>query len=329
MSDRANPPKLLVVGASYADVDGLLRELTALGSPAEFVVNPADYRTALERHAPDIVLLAFADLDSVEHLLPDVTRGRPGTPAPSAWRLLLCDPSATERAEPLCAMGAIDDYLVHWPTPLDGHRLKQSLRLGHRFLDVTRERQHALVDMQRADQAVRLSRRLDTSLEDGERHTRDLSSAVDRLGSTAEESTQKMIRLLDTPKPGEVSSELLRRQVAEKLSNQITDSVRDVSTKISPLTAWFSQARADVHQVVRPGEPLPMPQESAAHRILVVDDDRLQHRIMGALLRELGADIRYANNGIEALQICEEQRPDLILMDYMMPDAPGLSLIHI
>lgn len=64
---------------------------------------------------------------------------------------------------------------------------------------------------------------------------------------------------------------------------------------------------------------------SAPRRVLVVDDSRLQRRILAASLQDWGYDLREAGGGDEALALCREWPPDLVISDWMMPGMDGLS----
>ena len=63
----------------------------------------------------------------------------------------------------------------------------------------------------------------------------------------------------------------------------------------------------------------------AIQRVLIVDDSRLQRRILGASLRKWGFVITEAESGEEALQICRTDPPDLVLSDWMMPGMSGIE----
>ena len=60
--------------------------------------------------------------------------------------------------------------------------------------------------------------------------------------------------------------------------------------------------------------------------ILVVDDERLNLRLVEELLRTEGYGVRTAQNGEEALERVREARPDLILLDVMMPKLDGYEV---
>lgn len=57
--------------------------------------------------------------------------------------------------------------------------------------------------------------------------------------------------------------------------------------------------------------------------ILVADDDELNQLILNGLLKEAGHRVITVHNGAEAVQYCKENKPDLIIMDVMMPVMDG------
>ena len=62
--------------------------------------------------------------------------------------------------------------------------------------------------------------------------------------------------------------------------------------------------------------------------ILVVDDDVDIVRFVEVYLKMHGFDVMVAHDGAEALEAIEERRPDLALVDLMMPRVDGLEFIR-
>lgn len=67
-------------------------------------------------------------------------------------------------------------------------------------------------------------------------------------------------------------------------------------------------------------------QEERKYRILVVDDDpNIRELIIATLSEDKYCPIE-ARDGKEALKICENENPDIIVLDVMMPDLDGLEV---
>ena len=63
-------------------------------------------------------------------------------------------------------------------------------------------------------------------------------------------------------------------------------------------------------------------------RILLVEDDRFLRRAAEAALRQRGATVTTATDGEEALRLAQEQLPDLILLDLIMPKLQGFEMLR-
>jgi two-component system sensor histidine kinase/response regulator len=61
-------------------------------------------------------------------------------------------------------------------------------------------------------------------------------------------------------------------------------------------------------------------------RILVVDDQPINVQLLKRKLERGGLEVSTANNGLEALEQVKAHKPDLILLDLMMPDMDGIEV---
>ena len=62
------------------------------------------------------------------------------------------------------------------------------------------------------------------------------------------------------------------------------------------------------------------------HKILLVDDSKTELHYLSDLLLKRGYSVRTAEGGEEALKRLAEDKPDLILMDVVMPGQNGFQL---
>ena len=68
------------------------------------------------------------------------------------------------------------------------------------------------------------------------------------------------------------------------------------------------------------------PAQKATLSLLVVDDDQDIRDLMADYLRQHGFQVRSADGGDAMFACIEEEKPDLIVLDIMMPGEDGLSL---
>ena len=64
----------------------------------------------------------------------------------------------------------------------------------------------------------------------------------------------------------------------------------------------------------------------AARKVLIVEDNELNMKLLNDLLEAHGYTILQAKDGLEALRIARLHRPDLILMDIQLPEVSGLEI---
>lgn len=63
-----------------------------------------------------------------------------------------------------------------------------------------------------------------------------------------------------------------------------------------------------------------------AQHILIVDDDRQIARLVAAYLEQAGFRTLTAYDGATALRLLQSERPDLVVLDLMLPDADGADI---
>ena len=105
-------------------------------------------------------------------------------------------------------------------------------------------------------------------------------------------------------------------------------------------------AQESLDNAVKKRGPVPVSNENEAHepevqpeslsfigsirpeKILIVDDNQVVLKILKNILESENFMTVSATNGIEALKIAVQEKPDLIITDYMMPEMDGMALIN-
>jgi DNA-binding response OmpR family regulator len=61
--------------------------------------------------------------------------------------------------------------------------------------------------------------------------------------------------------------------------------------------------------------------------VLLIDDEIEYAKVIGEALKKHGFDVVLAGNAGEALEVFQQTKPNLILLDVMMPEVDGLTLL--
>ena len=68
--------------------------------------------------------------------------------------------------------------------------------------------------------------------------------------------------------------------------------------------------------------------EKKKHKIALIEDDKVLSGALSEELEDQGFEVFRACNGEEGLEVVRKQRPDLILLDIMMPKMDGITMLE-
>jgi DNA-binding response OmpR family regulator len=63
-------------------------------------------------------------------------------------------------------------------------------------------------------------------------------------------------------------------------------------------------------------------------KVLIADDEPNILLSLEFLMKKAGYEVFIARNGTEALALMDENRPEMVVLDIMMPDVDGLEVCH-
>jgi type IV pilus assembly protein PilB len=82
----------------------------------------------------------------------------------------------------------------------------------------------------------------------------------------------------------------------------------------------------EVNRVLADDDAVRLPQRTR-NRVLIVDDDRMIRMLVKLLLEKDGYDVIEGENGLHAIELARRERPELIVLDLMMPEMDGFEAI--
>ncbi len=65
-----------------------------------------------------------------------------------------------------------------------------------------------------------------------------------------------------------------------------------------------------------------------AKKILIIEDDPSASRLAGYALEREGYQIVTAANGVDGMRKAQEEQPDLLILDVMLPGLDGFEICH-
>jgi CheY-like chemotaxis protein len=68
-------------------------------------------------------------------------------------------------------------------------------------------------------------------------------------------------------------------------------------------------------------------QDMSKKRVLIAEDDQDTRLLLSLVLTEQGYDLDVARDGVEALALAGQHRPDLMVVDHMMPRLTGTDCV--
>ncbi|WP_158513930.1 response regulator [Ramlibacter tataouinensis] len=103
--------------------------------------------------------------------------------------------------------------------------------------------------------------------------------------------------------------------------------IRSEPGKGTTVEMYFPAAPAEALAATPAPMPTPAPVDGRSQRILVVEDDADVRRVIVECLGLIGYAVSEAPNGSEGLAAIASHKPDLLVVDYVMPDMTGAEVI--
>lgn len=322
---------ILVVTDAVSDAEMIANLLREEFGEVAVSTNPDHAVRDFEERSPSVLVLAFNTLEKAERHYLGLYRRSEKIHALPHRTLILCNKDDLRRVYELCCQEYFDDYILFWPMAHDAFRLRMSIHNALRQIEGAGDGQPTGREF--AAQARRIAE-LESLLE---RHAaqgfRHIEAAGDSVACTERGIGEALDRftaaLADGSRPdlAEVRDRAgFQREIDRLKSDEIGRCLESVNAAIHPMRRWVEDFQGEMAPHLESARVLQAMADRIRPLLLVVDDDPLQCRLVGAVLEESGMEPIYAENGMEALHVLRRRRPDLILMDVRMPGIDGIEV---
>ncbi len=321
---------ILVMSNTEEELRTAQEQLSKDHGVVRYTDKEADFIRIFNEESPRLLILAFSEIPMAERAYLLMYRQCHKIHGGTHLTLLLCKSSEAESAHGLCVSGTFDDYMVNRPLH-DPHRVDWSVRQLLARCDVMREstglnqRLSAVgSDLRRLDEYVSPSLRRGTaSHEDSIRAVHELSGKLqghlDRFHDRLSDPSQShAIKVVD-PEALRHQIHLLRQESLEPEIQAVAGKMETAANMSRELEDGF-QSR--VARLKSTPFPAPIPE------VLLIDDDNIYREIVTEILESADIRVFAAEDGPTGLSELKYHRPNVILLDHLMPEMDGLEVLR-
>ena len=322
--------RILVASDNVGDAEQIVGGLADEFESVRASTDPDRAVQDFEEHSPDVLVLAFDGLDKAQRYCLGLYRLGLSLPQSRHRTVILCNREELRSVVDLCKKEYFDDYVLYWPHSHDGSRLAMSIRIACREMAAPRANSTRPVELlAHAKHVDELDRVIGAELSDARQTTgarrsiaaveSDMADAIDKFSSrltdanAAEWVEVKDKRVLER-EIGQLKNQQLdlARRCGAIGVESIEANTRRLKDKLEPSLAG-TRALADELRRIRPV-------------VMVVEDDEYARQLVSRTLDPHSWEAVYVTDGAEAMSQLRRMRPDVILMDIMLPGLDGVSL---
>ena len=292
--------------------------------------NPDLIAQDFERRNPDVLVLAFATLEKAERYYLGLYRLYPAVQQHLHRTVILCNKDEVKRVYELCKKSYFDDYVLFWPMNYDGSRLPMSIHRALHELSVIKGGGPSVAEFAaQARRLAELEKQLDAQMATGNRHidvaSRAMQQAEQDVGAALDGFSR---RLIAGALPGAVTvnnAGALQDEIGRLKREDVMERFRTAAKSVAPLKQWADDFKQEFSTHMASVRELNVLADSVRPTVLVVDDDELQQKLLAKILAAENYQLIFAAKGVEALAVMRKTRPDVILMDFKMPEMDGIE----
>lgn len=322
--------RVLVVGDNAVDAEQVCSLLIERYPNVEASTDAMKSDAVFDRIKPQVLVLAFKTVEECERFYLGLYRRSEIIQSLPHRTLLLCDKETVRRAFDLCMEDVFDDYVLYWPLVHDAKRLAMSVHLALCAL----EQELALAPL---SELATLARRAE-ALEDQLAHQVKLGKIHAKNAQTAARLAQESVsqamgglseRILATGLDNAVTVRDASRveQAFGKLrSEAVMPTLDDVVQAVQPVRDWVDTITSELSEPMQATRDMVHRAKSSRPLLLVVDDDDYMRRLLRQVLTSAQYEVETAGTAVDAQRFLNMNRPDLILMDFLLPDSNGILL---
>jgi len=331
MSTPNSNAATILVATDVVDDAAVVKDMLDEEFKRVFVsTDPARAVADFEQHRPDVLVLAFNQMEKSERYYLGLYRLCKSMHQHPHRTMILCNKDEVKRVYELCMKDFFDDYILFWPMTYDPYRLLMSVHYALRDLASLKSSGPSAAEFAaQARRLAELENALSQQMAQGGQHieaaSRAMKQAEQKIDASLDKFSQRLING-EMPESVEIkNADNLKKEISHLKQNEIQQHFHTAAQSAQPLKQWANELKQECEPLLKSARTMNAMAERIRPTALVVDDDEFQRKLIGKLLEAENYQLVFATGGVDALNILRKTRPDVILMDVMMPDMDGME----
>ncbi len=322
--------RILVVGNNAVDAEQVCGMLRDRYPHVEATTDPAKSDAVFDGFKPQLLVLAFKSLEDCERFYLGLYRRSDVIQSLSHRTLLLCDKESLRRAFDLCMQDVFDDYVLFWPLVHDARRLAMSAHLALCSLDQEQALEPLSELAALARRAEALEEKLAQQVKLGRVHAQNAQATARMAQATVHRamgglSERILADGLDNALTVRDASRV-QKAIGDLQRESLIPTLEHVVQAAQPVQEWVDTITSELAEPLSATQAMVHRAKLSRPRLLVVDDDVFMRRLLKQVLASAKYEVEAVGTASEARLFLTTNRPDLILMDVLLPDANGILL---
>lgn len=318
--------RVLAVSDQRSDAELVQRLLSGAFPLTSTSHDPQRHLEDYERVQPQVLVLAFKSLSDAELYYLGLYRHSKVLNTAPHRVLLLCTKADAQRAYELCRRDYFDDYVLFWPLAHDAGRLPMSVHVALRELHAAGAAAPLAQLSAQARRIAELEQQLEQQITIGTAHAERAQAQVERARLQVGEALDGLAgRLLDGAGPVTHDAPRLHSEVA-RVRDAALPPLGQAAAALQPVQRWIGTLKSELDRPLQAARRLAEQARQLAPVLQVVDDDPFLRKTLQHVLGSVGYTVQCADSGAEALRLVGRRRPQLILMDFRLPDIDGIEV---
>jgi CheY-like chemotaxis protein len=327
----ARDARILVATDSPSDADLVRRLLADEFEHVSLSTDPERSVEDFEQREPEVLVLAFHTLERAERYYLGLYRRGTMVHALAHRTVILCNKDEVRRVYELCKKEYFDDYVLFWPMTYDAPRLPIAVHHALRQMAASRSAPaHTAALAAQARRIAELETRLEQYAARGRERvdeaSRSLRAAGQHIGAALDRFGRQLVggELRDRVERNDGSG--LDGELERFRAQHIEAQLRAAVEAVAPVRQWADGLGEALAPQIEAARSMRALADRLRPLVLMVDDDEFQHQLLAQVLGPMKLELGFAASGAQALGALRKRRPDLVLMDFDLPDISGVEI---